>query len=400
MSGWEAAVIRTLRPEDLRASMELSQFAFQYELGPEELQQRVDRMNPEESWGIFTEEGSLAAKLMLLPFETYIGGKKYDMGGIAGVATWPEYRRGGLVARLLSHALRVMKERGQTISFLHPFQFAFYRKFGWESYTDWKRYELLTAQIPRFQGGVGRVERTSDLDLLSVLYDEYAARFNGSLVRSRTWWEQNIMERKNKGGTSAVYYGPDGSPKGYLLYKVRDKVMAVNEFVFLDEEARRGLWSFIANHDSMIDKVKLEAHSGDRLTSLLSDPRIKQETQPYFMARLVDAASFLKNYDFTPGVTGRLRLYVKDDQADWNEGLYELELAAEGKAQVRFRPRAVPEHPEDGLVCGTGALTAMLLGYERPSFMLETGRLHGSMEACRILDAAIPRSQTYLMDFF
>lgn len=60
------------------------------------------------------------------------------MGGIAGVATWPENRRGGLVSKLLSKALARMNEEGQVLSCLHPFSVPFYRKFGWELYTDYK----------------------------------------------------------------------------------------------------------------------------------------------------------------------------------------------------------------------------------------------------------------------
>ncbi|TKH33755.1 GNAT family N-acetyltransferase, partial [Paenibacillus polymyxa] len=41
---------------------------------------------------------------------------------------------GGMVSRLLTHALEEMKTAGQSLSFLHPFSFAFYRKFGWETY--------------------------------------------------------------------------------------------------------------------------------------------------------------------------------------------------------------------------------------------------------------------------
>ena len=60
------------------------------------------------------------------------------MGGIAGVATWPENRRQGHVSTLLKHALQEMKSKGQTLSFLHPFSIPFYRKFGWELYAEYK----------------------------------------------------------------------------------------------------------------------------------------------------------------------------------------------------------------------------------------------------------------------
>lgn len=400
MGGRKTVIIRSLNPEDMKESMRLSQFAFQFELAPEELKERLARLKPEEAWGMFTEDGELAAKLTLLPLEAYIGGQALPMGGIAGVATWPEYRRGGLVKRLLQHALTVMKERGQTVSFLHPFQFEFYRRFGWETYTEYKKYELDMAQVPRFPEASGQVKQIREIGVLRGVYEAYAKRYNGMLARSESWWEWNIMTLKNKGGTAAVYTDEDGAPSGYILYKVRDQVLTVNEWVALDMEAAKGLWSFIGNHDSMAKKVTLQQEAGSRLTSLLKDPRVKQEVVPYFMARLVDAEAFLAGYGFREGAAGSLRLAVKDEYAPWNEGLYELELGQDGKAKVRFTPAENPEAPADGVACGIGVLTSMLLGYERPLFWLESGRLSGSREAVELLEKAIPKRSTYLLDFF
>ncbi|WP_438449270.1 GNAT family N-acetyltransferase [Gorillibacterium sp. sgz5001074] len=392
--------IRKLKAEEMKDSLKLSQFAFQYELSPEEEKDRLNRLRPEDSWGAFLGEGSLAAKLTVLPLAAYIGGREVPMGGIAGVATWPEYRREGLVKRLLQHVLAAMKEQGQTISFLHPFQFEFYRRFGWETYTEYKTYELETVQLPKFPETGGRMERLPGTELLNGIYASYARRFNGTLVRTPEWWEWNIRSLKNKSGHSAAYYGPDGTPKGYLLYKVRDQVLTVNEMVALDGEARRALWNYIGNHDSMVKKVVLQAEAGDRLTSLLKNPRIKQETVPYFMARLVDVKAFLAEYRFQAGSGGSFRLALTDPYAPWNEGLYEVEVGRDGSAQVHYTPGPEPEVPPEGLGCGVGILTAVLLGYESPRFWQEAGRLNGAAECVDQLEALLPPRKTHLFDFF
>jgi predicted acetyltransferase len=36
--------------------------------------------------------------------------KVFEMGGIGGIATWPEYRRNGMVAKLLLNALKIMMD--------------------------------------------------------------------------------------------------------------------------------------------------------------------------------------------------------------------------------------------------------------------------------------------------
>src|SRR4051812_40976544 len=126
--------IRRIEKDTLADSIRLSQFAFQYELSQAEQEERIANFKPEQSWGYYMEE-QLAAKLSILELKTWINGYPFAMGGIAGVATWPEFRRHGMVKKLLIHALQTMKAAGQTISFLHPFEFPFYRKFGWETYT-------------------------------------------------------------------------------------------------------------------------------------------------------------------------------------------------------------------------------------------------------------------------
>ncbi|HZG76641.1 MAG TPA: GNAT family N-acetyltransferase, partial [Paenibacillus sp.] len=154
-------LIRNLEPHELDESLTLSEFAFQYRVPPEEREARLASMKPRQQWGAFVD-GTLAAKYTLLDFETWIHGVKFAMGGLAGVATWPDYRRQGLVAKLLAHSLETMRARGQTVSFLHPFSFPFYRKFGWEYYTDLKKVEIPMAKLPPAPPETARVRRVAN----------------------------------------------------------------------------------------------------------------------------------------------------------------------------------------------------------------------------------------------
>lgn len=117
-------IIRTVTEEHYEDSLDLSSFAFQMSMTNEERATRRSQFHPEEKWGAF-EEDKLLAQLTLLPLSVYINGKKFAMGGLAGVSTWPEYRRQGLVSQLLCHSLETMRQAGQTISMLHPFEFSF-----------------------------------------------------------------------------------------------------------------------------------------------------------------------------------------------------------------------------------------------------------------------------------
>ena len=131
----------------------------------------------------------------MIDFETWIAGKTVAMGGVASVATYPEYRRGGRVASLLRHALLEMKNKGQTISFLHPFQISFYRKFGFEVLSNWKKLKLKKEDfkpLPQVNGKVRRIALEHVYENLNPIYEEFAKRFNGMLVRSESWWKERV----------------------------------------------------------------------------------------------------------------------------------------------------------------------------------------------------------------
>lgn len=394
--------IRILRQDEMDESLDLSSFAFQYELTLEERAERKAYSKPETIWGYFVD-GKMAAKMTIHPMHTYINGRKLAMGGVASVATWPEFRRKGMVGQLLSNGLKVMKDQGQTISFLHPFSIPFYRKFGWELYTDYVQYELNVSHLPVGVPASGSVERVArDWTLLHDLYSSYASRYNGMLVRDEHWWNQSVFKRK--AGRAVVYKNEEGHAAGYLLYEVKNKHLKVGEFVALDMDAWYGLWKFIGNHDSMFEQLTVQTPVDDPLSFLLHNPRVKQETEPYFMARIVDVPAFLTQYAFVaPGESERFMLLVEDGQAEWNNGRFDVHVLSAGTVQVAGADYGEVEEGARSSAevrCDIRALTAMLMGYKRPGELQRFGLLIADEQTVAMLERLIPRSSTYLSDYF
>lgn len=390
--------IGRLGDEHFQESMKLAQFAFQYtrtEQQLEEIRVRIEE-EPSERWGMFVD-GQLAAQATVLELAAYIGGKVFPMGGVAAVSTWPEHRRQGYVAKLLVHLLERMRERGQIVSFLSPFAFAFYRKYGWETYTEHKTYTIQTRQLPVRKPYNGRFERLNDYNDLQALYETYASKFNGTLSRSELWWKHRIPMRKP--GQIALYRDSQGEAQGYLIYEVKEYQLTVHEFVYLTSEAYEAIWSFIAQHDSMIEKVTLTVPMNDRLTDMIADPRIKQEIVPYFMARIVDVEAFLGAYPFLASDSAdRVCLDITDEHAPWNNGCFELVIAESGQAEAK---RLTGERPaEETVKIGIGTLTSMLLTYRSVSDLSFLNRIEGDSEVINRLQNRIPERMTYLPDFF
>lgn len=392
--------LRTITADEVEASLELAMYAFQFKLEEKELEEAKAKVKPDEVWGVF-DDGQLVAQLTLLPLTTYIVGKPMAMGGVAGVSTWPEHRRKGAVGKLMVHALKQMKDDGQILSFLTPFDFQFYRRYGWEMYVEYREYTLNRALLPARTPMSGSVRRYSELDqslveLIAPVYEKYASRYNGTLARAEAWWFTSIFRRNQ--GQVAVYTNEQEEITGYIYYKVDNRELVVHEMVYLDSYTRQGLWTFIANHDSMIERVQLKAPSNDSLPYLLANPRFEQKLVPYFMGRIVDVERFLTDYPFLPAPDSmRLTLTVTDEYAPWNEGMYQIDFNENGHAVTKYKQ---PNVDDAQITCSIQPLSALMIGYKRPTLLWDLEHIQGDQESVQLLEAVIPIRTTYLMDFF
>lgn len=380
--------IKKITLDEFDISLDLSQYAFQYSLSEESKQKRRDNFHLHDVWGEF-EGDTLTSKLHLFPFLVFHGHTEIKMGGVAGVATWPEYRRGGSVARLIDHALKTMKENGQVLSFLHPFDIDFYRRFGWELCFSHKKYTIEKSQLSFMPGVEGKIKRLTvknDLDTLNQIYEKFAQKYNGMLKRDRHWWENNVY---SDGYHFAAYFTEGDKPTGYVFYKATDKLLDVQEFFYLDGEARRGLWNFICQHDSMVEKVKIIVPEDEQLHFLLKNPKVKIEVEPYFMARIVDVQSFLQQYTFN-SLREKLVLHITDDKAEWNNATFLIENGV--VQQV--------DSEEEGITLPIATLTAVLLGAQTAQFLYEGGQIEGPEELVQLFDQVVPKRSTSIIDFF
>lgn len=390
--------IRTLNADEFEQSIKLSEYAFQYTMTPEAKQKAKERFKPERVWGAFDDEGHLNAKLVLIPLAVYIQGKSFLMGGIGGVSTWPEKRRQGSVTRLLTHTLEKMNEAGHVLSVLHPFSYSFYRKYGWEMFSDYKKYVIPTEKLPKKQDTEGSVRRdVTDIATLNDIYNCFARDYNGLLVREESWWRNSVLDEH---GHTAVYYSASGDAEGYVIYKIENNEFLIDEFICLTETAKLALWTYISNHDSMVKQVVLSfIPPDDMLPYRLADPRINQEIIPYGMARIVNVKSLVEEYPFQgTGSEEQLTIQVTDPYAPWNEGGWTWTFSKEGKAAVLRADFS--EASESVLICDIQSLTAMLTGYMRPSELLNMGRITGNPHTVSKLEVLIPNQRTLFLDFF
>lgn len=382
--------IKQLNEADYQDVFALSQFAFQYELTEAELVKKGEEADRHNIWG-WMEEGELAGKLHIIPLSSYVNGQMFKMGGISSVATWPSYRRKGIVKHLLKHALLQMKKEGQAISFLSPFSVSFYRKFGWELVFTEKQYRIPIEQLKRNWGGKGDVRRMKiAIPLLHRIYTTYAKQYTGMLVRDEKWWEQRIFKDQCE---VVVAYNEADEAEGYVMYTVKENIVTVKGMAYTSLNGRKLLLQFIANHDSMAREVNIVVPENDHLPILLEEPTFEQKIEPYFMARIVDVLGFLKQYPLQRNASHEnLLLRIVDDFFPENSGTYQLD----NEANVE----KVTEDVTGGVHCSIQVLTVMFLGYKRPLELYELDLIQGLPEEIEQLEQLIPKQQPFFADYF
>ncbi|WNY24322.1 N-acetyltransferase Eis [Methanimicrococcus hongohii] len=394
--------LRSVEMKDLDQFNELLRYVFQvtnrdlqrsgYKEG-ELARSKMPVLRESEVFGWFDGD-KLVSQLSIYPRRVNVHGKIYEMAGLTGVGTYPEYANLGLMSDLIKIALIKMRESNQWISYLYPYSIPFYRKKGWEIISEHMTFNIKDTQLPKHVDAPGFVERL-DVDNPDVIrvYDSFSRKNHGAMIRSEAAWEEYWRWENEEERTAAVYYDAKDEPTGLLFYWVADDIFHVKEMIYLNQEARHGLWNFISAHYSMVNVVQGNIYSNDPIAFLLEDSQITETIEPYYMARIVDVQKFLENYPFDD-TSKPFHFIVEDPIAEWNNGIFGILWNDDGNVQISNDKIGKP------VKLNIQTLTALLMSYRNPSYFDEIERLETDAETLKILNQIIPDQQPYFSDYF
>lgn len=345
-------IIRKIREGELKRSAQLSALAFEYpmegaEKSPEDFVREV-RERPrsledarwDSRWAAFEDDDqTMMATFCVLPWRATFDGHEVVMGGIGGVATLPQYRRGGAIRRCFEAALPDMYAQGMTLSYLYPFSNAFYRRFGYELACDEARWRLRLSLLPSLDapGRWAMQEKGNDLTPDIRAIDALRSRrYNCAVRKGDTeydWTGEDPFVTRNY--TFVYYVG--GAPLSYATIRARPhEDLQCTRCGFND---RRGLEGLLA---------LLKRYAADHEAALLPmpadiDPRailpefslggVERTLVQRGMARVVNVEQALRLARAKE--EGRLRLRVTDGQIPENNGTFEVSFAPNAQNDVR-----------------------------------------------------------------
>jgi len=315
--------------EDQEQFYNLYLYAFGDQDSPERRAFFKPRYEHALTYGI-KDNGQLISGLYSLPFRVNFHGQQYRMNGIGDVMSAPEFSGRGGASTLMKAALTDMYAEGVELSYLAPFSYEYYRRFGFEQVFDHVAYHLASRDLPRFRATDegGSLTRGKLADLypdLKPLYARNPRSHRGGVIRADWWWEYLCLKNN---WDAAIYRDATGMPTGYLIYSRQHPQLIVKEWVAETAIARQQLLGFILKHGNTYPELVYDAPDTDFMQDYLPNPYALQTTiKPYMMARIVHLPRFMSKYPVSEDAHADLVFNLTDDILPENTGYWYLRVA-------------------------------------------------------------------------
>jgi predicted acetyltransferase len=323
--------IREITDDELQEAYLLSAQAFRQGVREDDFAQnrRADPNRlPSTAYGIWDDQG-LQAKVSIIHYQQHFGPDcVFPMGGIGGVVSLPASRGRGYAGKMLRHALEKMRENGEFVSDLFPFNWEFYRRLGWAWVGQRYEYVVPTRILPSDPATDHvRAATVADRPAIARCYLAWARRYRGPIERDAKLWNP-ILDDSPKEYCYTFLYAPDGEVEGYLTFKGWKKERTnLREFVALTPRAQRALLGLLRRHEMQVQAFGWEAPSDDSLWHPHYHWDITTKTEPVTAARVVDVPAALTAWKPEATVAGKVVLRIHDEVAAWNTGTWQAEFS-------------------------------------------------------------------------
>lgn len=283
-------------------------------------------------------DGHLASHLQMRYFDLSLRGRTVRAGYLAGVATYPQYRKQGFSRALIEKAFAHLRAGGAEICFLVPTIFRFYERLGFATCYDKTLYQITHHELPLPADEPWQQAGTDSGLVLDAAY-RYALRGdNGYVLRSEKDWRTFLQDNIDNGGAECRFW-QNGEACGYFLARrnAEENKMFVIEYGYTSPDIRTKVLRQIARTAQSVRKLELLVPPDDRLYTNFCDCRTARSVQPYAMARVLSAeyALSLCAKDFC----GSVRIAVADPLIAENNGVFTVEnhaVSCGGTADIQL----------------------------------------------------------------
>lgn len=190
----------------------------------------------------------LVSNVSIARRKVYIGSQILRAGGIASVATLPEYRGRGYATTLLKKALEEINSEGFHFSPLFTRKPRLYQKLGWQIWPqNFWRVDLSSTKIRKFQQNVEDVEilaqiGTVEMKRIKDIYQGIVPRFIGSLYRDEQYWKVYFKLFIPNFDFFLFAKTKEGRLLGYARCRWEKQELIVGEFMVVNRQQLEKIW--------------------------------------------------------------------------------------------------------------------------------------------------------------
>lgn len=320
---------RIFNDSDFEQSIKLRKYVFRSAYTAEKDADYKFLLKIADNVGIFDEHSNLMGQVLNLPLFYNFYGCKVPVTGVNHVGVLPEYRGQGIASKLVKASIEQSYKRGQLLSILQPFSVEFYRKFGYDLFTERIHYRINTDYFPTFfDKSMCRIIRrlSSDLEKTTVeqiykLYDRIACSMNGMQLRDNNWWQRINLQFPNL--TYALLFD-NNQLVAYLSYRIIDTKFEIIDFIFDNSINKKVLWNFVSSHRSNVFEINGTTTTAEMISYEFNDPRINQQLWLDTMIRIIDLPKIIVLWLRKFPAEENFCFYVSDPLASWNTGYYQI----------------------------------------------------------------------------
>lgn len=332
----------------------------------------------------------LVAGLGIYRVGQWFGGNRLPMAAIAAVGVAPEFRGQGVAAYLLTETLQYLHREGVPIAALYASTQRLYRKVGFEPAGNLYQYSLDVTSISPLDRALPMRQIDPDQHVsLHDVYTRWATQQNGWVDRTRAMWERRLGS--DSGSAELYQVGSPDDLQGYLLYTRPDvRTLAIRDLIALTPAAARRIWSFIADHRSLVKEVSWYGPAVDPHLSLLPEQTYRINWLERWLLRVVDVPGALQLRGYPPDLEAELHLQVQDDLIPTNAEPLILSLA-HGAAEVKRGGKA-------DLRLSIRGLAPLFTGLLSPTHLQLLGYLEGSPHSLDLATRIFAGPEPWILD--
>lgn len=251
---------------------------------------------------VIEDEEKLVSMIHLNPYQLRIGETIHQANYIVAVATDVNYRKRGLMGKLLKHTMREMYERKEPFTFLMPAAEAIYYPYDFRIVYIRKQGEM---RGENNDSAVEiRVATKEDCGKLAAFSNTFLKDYQVVAHRDEAYFEMFLAEQECQSGGIMIMEKQD-EMVGMFFYAKGERY-EIREPLYCDEkDFKKAVYRFTKCEEEIVDTIAYG-----------------EGTRPIIMVRILHLETFLKSIRLEKDFDGYVR--IEDTFIEENNGVFRI----------------------------------------------------------------------------